>query len=366
MTDLAIAHARLRNSRLVGGPLATPLDVVRWFGAVQSQDVPGALWAIARRMAPGATIASVGGAFDAGEIVRTHALRPTWHFLAPDELRWVEALTGDRVHRAAGTMYRRLGLGDEAFTRAEDRMRGALAGGRALTREELARAVAPSGIDLSDHLVATHLAMHAELEAVICSGPRRGKQFTYQLVDERIPATPARARDDALRDLVTRYFTSHGPATANDASWWSGLTVTDIRRGVELAGDALEPRSLDGRDLWATAGSFDPTPELVPEPFVRLLSNYDEYLGSYADYSPIYDAALPRARNVGDVLGSHIVIRDGLVVGGWRRALSDRAAVVTVTLLVPLSPAERAALDAEAETYGAFLGVPVELRFAEP
>lgn len=368
MTNRAVAHARLRNSRLVGPPSETALDVVRWLGAVQSQDVPGALWALARRMPPGTTMEEVGAAFDAGSIVRTHALRPTWHFLAPDELRWIQALTGERVHRAAGTMYRRLGLGAAEFAGAEAVMRDTLAGGRALTRDELGRAIGAAGIgvDVADSLVTTHLAMHAELEAVICSGPRRGKQFTYQLVAERLPATPARARDDALRDLVSRYFASHGPASVHDASWWSGLTVRDIRRGVELAGDALEPRSLDGRELWAAAGSFDPTPELVPEPFVRLLSNYDEYLGSYADYSPIYDAALPRARNVGDVLGSHIVIRDGLVVGGWRRALTDRSATVTVTLLVPLSPAERAALDAEAETYGAFLGVPVELRFAEP
>jgi len=147
-------------------------------------------------------------------------------------------------------------------------------------------------------------------------------------------------------------------------SWWSGLTVTDVRRGLALAGDTVESRKIDGRDYWAAAGGF--APAAFERPFVRLLSNYDEYLGSYADYSPIYDADLPRARNVGDVLGSHIVIRDGLVVGGWRRALTDRSATVTVTLLVPLSPAERAALDAQAETYGAFLGVPVELRFAEP
>jgi hypothetical protein len=366
MTNRAIGHARLRNSRLVGPPLRMPVDVVRWFGAVQSQDVPGALWAIARRMAPGATMTSLEAAFDAGELVRTHALRPTWHFLAPDELRWIQALTGDRVHRVAGAMYRRLGLGAEEFARAERLMRGALSGGRALTREELAAAIAPSGIDLTDSLVATHLAMHAELDAVIVSGPRRGKQLTYQLVDERLASAPARDRDDALRGLVSRYFTSHGPATAHDASWWSGLTVTDIRRGIELAGDELERRVVDGREYVAASGAFDPTPELVPEPFVRLLSNYDEYLGSYADYSPIYDSSLPKARNVADVLGAHIVIRDGLVVGGWRRALADRAATVTVTLLGPFTHGERAALEAEVDRYRAFLERPVELRFAEP
>ncbi|MEA2519617.1 MAG: hypothetical protein QOF49_1697, partial [Chloroflexota bacterium] len=183
MTNRAIAHARLRNSRLVGGPLANPADVVGWFGAVQSQDVPGALWGIAQRLAPEAraTLESLGSAMDDGRIVRTHALRPTWHFLVPAELRWIQALTGGRVDRVARTMYRRLGLDDAAFQRADAAIREAMGGGRALTREEIRDAVASAAIDASDNLVATHVTMHAELEALIVSGPRRGKQATYQL-----------------------------------------------------------------------------------------------------------------------------------------------------------------------------------------
>ena len=98
MTNRAIAHARLRNSRLVGPPLAAPEEVVGWFAAVQSQDVPGALWGIAQRMEPGPTIDALGAAMDDGRILRTHALRPTWHFLVPSELRWIQALTAHRVH----------------------------------------------------------------------------------------------------------------------------------------------------------------------------------------------------------------------------------------------------------------------------
>jgi hypothetical protein len=139
VTNRAIAHARLRNSRLVGPPLASPEEVVGWFGAVQSQDVPGALWAIAQRMPPGsgATIDTLGTALDDGRISRTHALRPTWHFLVPAELRWIQALTGPRVDKVAGTMYRQLNLDDGAFERAAPAIRAALAGGRALTRDEI-------------------------------------------------------------------------------------------------------------------------------------------------------------------------------------------------------------------------------------
>jgi len=367
VTNRAIAHARLRASRLLGGDCVLPsaVDVVRWFGAVQSQDVPGAMWAVAQRMAPGTTVEEVGSAFDAGEIVRTHALRPTWHFLAPDELRWIQALTGPRVRQGNAALNRRsFHLTDEDFATAISVIREELRGGRTRTRDEFRAPLAAAGIEVGQPIVLAYLAMEAELTAAICSGPRLGRQATtYSLVDERIPPTPDRDRDEALRDLVVRYFTSHGPALVRDMSWWSGLTVTDLRRGIELAAGALERRTVDGQDYLAAPGGFEPPP--VDTPFVRLLSNYDEYLGSYVDYSPIFDPALPKARNVADVLGAHIVVRDGFVVGGWRRALGPKAVTVSVTLLLPLDAREREALAAEAEAHGRFFGVPVDLRVVE-
>jgi hypothetical protein len=363
MTNRAIAHARLRNSRLVGPLLTSPEEVVGWFGAVQSQDVPGALWGIAQRMSQEArpTMAGLGAAMDEGRILRTHALRPTWHFLAPAELRWIQALTSGRVQQVNRTMYNRLGLVGDAFDRADEVLGEVLAGRQALTRDEIRMALAPIGIDLADSLVATYITMHAELEAVIASGPRRGKQATYMLVDERTPPTPPKPRDDALRELTIRYFTSHGPAIAHDMAWWSGLTVRDVRSGIDLAGPALEGRRMDGKDYWAAAGAFDPDPALVPTPHVLLLPNYDEVLGSYSDYSPVMDDALPRPSWVNDAVGAHVVVRDGLVVGGWRRAIGRDRATVTVTLLLPFTAEEQTALEHAAQAYGRFLGTPVEL-----
>jgi hypothetical protein len=367
VTNRAIAHARLRNSRLVGPPVATPEDVVGWFGAVQAQDVSGALWGIAQRLAPEAraTLGSVGAAMDDGRIARTHALRPTWHFLVPAELRWIQALTGDRVHQVNGTMYRRLGLGPDEFRRAETAIRDALRGGHALTRDELAVAVAPTGIDLADSLVITHLAMHAELEALIVNGPRRGKQATYRLVDEQIPIATPLAPADALRELTIRYFRSHGPALVHDMAWWSGLTAGAVREGIELAGGVLEGRRIDDKDYWAAAGAFDPEPGLIQEPHVLLLPNYDEALASFRDYSPMMDDALPRARNAADILAAHIVVRDGFVVGGWRRAVARDRVTITVTLMIALTPPELDALQAAAEGFGVFLGLPVDVQVVE-
>jgi hypothetical protein len=323
------------------------------------------MWAVAQRMPPGATVEDLGAALDAGEIVRTHSMRPTWHFLAPDELRWIQALTGPRVRQANASLNRRaFHLTDEDFATAIGVIRGELRGGRTRTRDDFRAPLAAAGIDVGEPIVLAYLAMEAELTAAICSGPRLGRQATtYALVDERIPPATERDRDDALRDLTVRYFTSHGPALVRDMSWWSGLTVTDLRRGIELAGVALERQTIDGLEYVAATGGFEPAP--VPAPFVRLLSNYDEYLGSYVDYSPIVDPALPKARNVADVLGAHIVVRDGFVVGGWRRALGPKKVTVTVTLLLPLDAREREALAAEAEAIGRFFGVPADLRVIE-
>jgi Winged helix DNA-binding domain len=359
VTNRAIAHARLRNSRLVGTRLDRPEDVVGWFGAVQSQDVPGALWGVAQRLAAETTIDAVGAAMDDGRIVRTHAMRPTWHFVRPEDLRWIQALTGPRVHRQNGGIARREGLDDATFARAEDAMSDALAGGHALTRDELGRAMASAGIDAGEGVRLAYLAMHAELQAIIANGPRRGAKATYMLADERVPPTPPKSREDALAELAIRYFRSHGPALAHDMAWWSGLTVGDVRGAAELAGDALEQQTIDGKVYWAAAGMFEPA--AIDAPLVQLLPNYDEYLGSYTDYDPIFDPALPRARNVADVLGAHIVVRDGFVVGGWRRAIARDRAKVTVTLLLSLTAGEQAALERAAAGYGRFLGLPVEV-----
>ena len=361
MTNRAIAHARLRNSRLVGPPLTTPEEVVGWFGAVQSQDVPGALWGLAQRMPMGATIEALGAVLDDGRIIRTHGPRPTWHFLAPRDLRWILALVGPRVEIQNGPMYRREGIDAETLVRSTEIFRSALAGAEALTRAELGNALTAGGVEATGLRLGL-LGMHAELEAAVCNGPRRGKQATFVLVDEFVPPAQLPAPVDALRELTVRYFRSHAPALAHDMAWWSGLTVGDVRRGIELARTALEGRRIVGKDYWAAVGRFDPDPDLIPEPHVLLLPNYDEALASYSDYSPMMDDALPRAHGVNDVLGVHIVVRDGFVVGGWRRAISRDRLAVTVTLLIPLTPRELDALESAAAAFGRFVGLPVDPR----
>ena len=250
MNLLDIRHARLRNERLTGRPFASPVEVVGWLGAVQSQDYPAAKWGLAQRTR-GATSAQIDRLFDEGHILRTHVLRPTWHFVAPEDLRWLLALTGPRVHAANSHYY----LDAALFRRGHAAVTRALRGGVHLTRTELAAVYRDAGIEASGMRLA-YLLMHAELEGLVCSGPLRGKQFTYALVDERVPKAKARGLDDALAELTRRYFASHGPSQVHDFAWWSGLTLKQVQAGVASVPD-LSRETVDGKTWY-----FLPTKKL--------------------------------------------------------------------------------------------------------
>jgi hypothetical protein len=354
-----VAAHRLRNQRLVGARFDTPADTVRWLGAVQSQDYPGAKWALALRTRD-VDDTVLDRAFDAGAFLRTHVMRPTWHFVAPEDLRWLLALTGPRVHAANAGVYRMCELDAKLLRRAHARFTKALQGGRSLTRQELAAVLEAGGIEASGVRLA-YIVMHAELDGLLCSGPMRGKQHTYMLLEERVPPAPVLARDEALARLAQRYFTSHGPATAHDFAWWSGLTVADAREGAALAGSVLEQVVLDGKTYWTAASPASGDGE---ESTVHLLPNYDEHVVAYRNHGHTLDPAAAGARRArtDEPLGVHLVARDGLVVGGWRRTIEKGSVVVSATLLTTLRRAERAALRRAAEDYGRFLGRPVTLK----
>ncbi|AHG89171.1 protein of unknown function DUF1006 [Gemmatirosa kalamazoonensis] len=351
MTADDVARRRLAAQHLARPRLADPAAVVAALGAVQAQDYPAAKWALGQRTT-GATDADVERAFADGAILRTHVLRPTWHFVAPTDIRWMLALTGPRVHQANAGRYRELELDDATRRRADAVLGRALADGAHRTRTELAAALRRARIDPAGQRMA-HLLMHAELNAVICSGARRGKQFTYALLDTRAPgAARALDRDEALARLATLYFGARGPATAHDFAWWSGLTIADARRGAGAAGLAAE--LIDGRTHWM---SDAPMTRATRRPTAHLLPNYDELFVGFRDRSAALDrvASVARAAATTSVM-RHVVEIGGEIVGGWTRTLGRSAVVVALDLLAPLTDAERGAVEAAVRRYGTFLG----------
>ena len=351
-----IARQRLARSFLLGSPWSTGRDVVHALGAVQAQDYDGAKWALSLR-ASGLTDDALEREFAAGSIVRTHVLRPTWHFVDPTDIRWMLALTGPRIAKMMASYDRKLELDDKVYSRSNAAIANALRDGVHLTRTELKAALSRAKVGPLGVQRAAHLMMRAELDAVICSGPRRGKQFTYALLDDRVPPAAPKYRDEALLELTRRYFCARSPAAARDFAWWSGLSMADARRGIDLARDDLELLTLDGESFWTTA-----TPAVRPKPSAHLLPNYDEFFIGYRDRSAIgRRLASVKAVTGGNALIAHVVTIDGQLVGGWRRTPRRDTVRIDLKLVSRLSAPERDRLLREVRRYGSFAGKPVEL-----
>jgi hypothetical protein len=356
MSPQAVARQRLANQHLVAAGFSDPAQVVAALGAVQAQDFAGAKWAVAQRTRA-LDDASVEQAFIDGAIVRTHALRPTWHFVAADDLRWIQALTASRVHAANAYHYRLLGIDAGLVRRSHAALEKALRGGVALTRTEIAAVWKRVGIDTGDALRVGGLLMWAELDALICSGPRHGKQFTYALVDERLPPTQPLQRDEALAELARRYFSTRGPATVQDFSWWSGLTVADGKKAVALLGSALARQVVEGATFWFAEPMRLLPPRARP---AQLLPNYDEFFIGFRDRSAMLQRVGERGLpNPSQAVFANVVAIDGQLVGGWKREIGARSATVRMALAAPLTASEHRAIEAAVQRYARFLGVPV-------
>ncbi|MFL5447465.1 MAG: winged helix DNA-binding domain-containing protein [Gemmatimonadales bacterium] len=324
--------------------------MVAWFGAVQAQEYGPAKWGLALRSATGATDALIERAIEQGRILRTHILRPTWHFVAREDIRWLLELTAPHVQRRMATYDRQLGLDSSTMTRATGIIERALGDRGPRTRRELGAELARTALPSGTRELA-HMMMHAELEGLVCNGPRRGKQFTYALLAERATSASQWEREQALAELTRRYFRSHGPATLRDFVWWSGLKTSEARRGLEII--RAHSREVDGLTYWTLKRS----PERISRrrAGVHLLPIYDEYLVAYRDHR-----AVPRPAYM---LGGfqHALLVGGQVAGTWRTIQGPKGLVVDVRPLRPLAPAERRELAQAVTHYRRFLGVPVSL-----
>jgi hypothetical protein len=352
-----IAQQRLINQRLAATSFEQPAEVVDWLVAVQAQDYFGAKWALGLRL-QNVHDADLDRAFNAGEILRTHMLRPTWHFATPADIRWLLMLTSPRVQAANAAMYRKLELDKATLTRCHMVLTKALRKGEPLTREELGAALEQAGVAVRGQRLA-YIVMHAELEALICSGPRRGKQFTYDLLEERVPPVALPERDEALLQLARRFFVSHGPATVRDFAKWSGLSSVDAKRGLNSVENQLEPVTLNGEEYWCSSSAI---PIRQASPKAYLLSVYDEYIIGYADRSMIGTPEIAaRLFTLGNALTAVVVV-EGQIVGTWRRELTKDAVVVEINYLKRLTKAQLRAVAAAAQRYGEFLEKPVVLK----
>jgi hypothetical protein len=337
-----IAAERLRNHRLARPGANAIEELVAWFGAVQAQDYGGATWALALRTRGHVTADPIARALNSGRILRTHVLRPTWHFVAANDVGWMLRLSAARVHRRLAYAYRYYGLDPATRVRAAGLFERALSSGH-LTRGELGAHLARAGLPAKGVHLAL-LTVYAELEGVMCSGAARGKEQTYALLAERVKQGLVLEGDEAVAELTRRYLRSHAPATIRDFVWWSGLTVADAKRGLEIIGAKHE--AIDGRTHWRLGRV---RPRAGSTRAVHLLPIYDEYLVAYRDRD-----AVPRLEAPRFSLGPAVIV-DGQIVGSWKAVASGDEVVLKVTSGRRLSATEHDALEHAAERYGRHL-----------
>ena len=363
---LEVARLRLRNQRVTGEKLKGAKEIVAWLGCVQSQEYSLAKWSLGMRAPEGSLRETdVDAALAKGDILRTHILRPTWHYVAPADIRDFMRLTGPRVLAGSAGRMRQLELDDKQIGRSHEVIANALRGSKHLTRPELQQALADAGLHPDGQRIA-YMVMAAELHLLIASGPPRpGNKPTYALLDEFAPLTKADRRpferDGALAALTLRYFTSHGPATIPDFTWWSSLTAADARRGLDLNKTALERLDIAGEQFW-WAGDVGGSAGSPVSPTVRLMQAYDEYVVAYrSPRRPINVAGLASAGVLQSPPFYHTVLVDTQLVGFWRRLTTRDGYRVELSLLRDLSTLEKRALDDEIRRYSLFAGRPVTL-----
>ena len=355
MRDLDIARWRLRSQHLVRPHAASAGEVVGSLLAVQAENPGQSAWAVASRT-HGPDQADLAALLDNGTVVRTHVLRTTWHYVRAEDIGWLLDLTGPRLRRITGQALRTThGLDDHSAGQALTAITSALASRGPLTRGQLAQQLQQRGIGSSGQMLMILLA-HAELGAVICSGPPASGEHTYALMDQRVPAPRRPGRSEALAELALRYFTGHGPATERDLAYWASLTLTDVRAGLAQARDQLGSFQHDGRTFWHSPGQAPTGPG---EPEGHLLQILDETYRGYQDSRWLLDTAgdVPRTRET----AAGMALADAQLIAAMRRTITADHVQFDLRPYRPLTPPQIRALDQAASRYGQYLHLTARL-----
>ncbi|MFD4180244.1 winged helix DNA-binding domain-containing protein [Rhodococcus sp. NPDC058514] len=352
MDRAQVLPRRMRNQHLWGAPLRTAPEVLGALVAVQAQEFAYAKWALAQRTRT-VVEADIAAAYAQGSILRTHLLRPTWHFVTPEDASWLLDLTAPRVHAVNGYYLRKLELDDATLAKTGELIAAAVDGGNHLTRRQIGAMLHAAGVE-ADGLRLGYILMCAELDRVVISGVPKGRQHTYAAFGERVQASDPLGRDAALAQLARRYLASRGPATVRDLARWSGLTVADCRSGIDAVADEFRVDEVEGLALW-----YPPRKDTPPRPpVVDLVQGYDECIMSYTETKGYL--VEPDLAERGEPRYMHAVLVDGRVVGRWKHTLSARSATIDMELGRALTARETAALDAELRRYGEFLELRIE------
>ena len=356
MQDLDIARWRLRSQHLVPPYAVSAREVVGSLLAVQAENPSQAAWAVASRTQH-PDQADLATLLDDGAVLRTHVLRPTWHFVRAEDIGWLLDLTGPRVRRVTGQQLRTAhGLDERAIDRAVAAVTQALASRGQLTRAQLADELRERGIEGSGQLLMILLA-HAELDGLICSGASRRRRAHLRAHGRaRAGTAPARA--------APRPWPSSPCATSpGTAPRPNGTSPTGPRSPSPTCAPACS-RCATGSTRSSTTGAPSGTPRAIPPVDRRsppATSCRSSTRPTAATRTPAGcstpPAHVPRTRE--SAIGMALV--DAQLVAAMRRTIANDHVRFDLRPYRALTPAQIEALDQAATRYGQYLRLDARL-----
>jgi hypothetical protein len=351
MTSSQISAMRFFNQNISGERFRTPKEIVNWLGAVQAQDYNMAKWALGVRL-PGSTHEKIEAAINQGDIIRTHVLRPTWHFVSPEDVMWMLELSADNINRIMNSNNRRLGLDEKVFKKCNTLIEKLLRDGNYLTRKEIMAALEKKRIQTNE-LRSSHIMLRAETDRIVCNGPKKENQFTYALLSEKAVSKKL-SKEEALTLLAKKYFQSHGPATLQDFSWWSGLSVADSKIGLENIKDEMHGEEVKENMFWfyPVSPTFKRTSKTV------FLPAFDEFLISYKtrniSLAPEFSS---KAFTINGIFNP-IMVHKSKVIGLWKPELR-KALSVNLDFFAKPNDAQKRACMAAGKDFAKFNGLKI-------
>jgi hypothetical protein len=351
-----LAKIRLISQQIDGSKLSSPKNALDWMGAIQAQDYEMAKWAIGIRL-PGANDKGICAAIDKGEILRTHLLRPTWHFVTKDNIYWILELSAQQIKVSFKSRHIQLGLTNTILRKSNLVLEKALKGGNHLTREELIAELGKAKIPTNDNR-ASHIFVWAELDGLICSGATKNGKQTYAILEERVPERKPFNREAAMATLAQKYFLSRCPATLQDFVWWSGLTVSAARSALEMTAPNFIPEKINSQTYWFTP-SFSFSKTMDKELF--LLPAFDEFIISYKDRSATLALENHKKAVSDNGIFRPVIVENGQIIGIWKRTIVKNIVVLQVEFFEPQNKTMSSYVKEAAIQYGHYLDKQIEL-----
>ena len=346
-----LTDIRLRSQQLVRPEFKDPKDLVSWMGAVQAQEYRMVKWALGIRL-KSATLQTINEAYQRGDILRTHVMRPTWHLVAAEDIRWMLKLSSQRIIAACNSFAKGNGVDipESTYTKANDLFQKVLEGNNHLTKQELEDEIVKAGI-MPDSPKLGYLFTRAEQEGIICSGADRKEKATYALLEERAPKVKELHKEEALALLARKYFRSHSPASLSDFVWWSGLPVAEARQAIaaidgELNKEKFASQELFLHQLWDKKFRTSDVLHFMPP--------FDEYLISYKDRTAAMDNEHhPKAFNNFGIFYP-VILYNGQIVGNWKKVKKKGGISFETSFFVECPDLDRELLEEAGERYKAF------------